>query len=234
MFLDIIQSVCKRVGLSEPNAAISNTDENIIRLVELANEEGEDLANIYRWQRLCNEATFTSTATESQGAITTLAGADFNYLAADTVWDRSQNRPILPLTDVEWQQMKSNSVTGPYSNFRIRGNNFIVLPTMTAGHTVAFEWYSKNWCASSDGTGQSEWAADADVGVVDEGIMKLGLVWRWKRTQGLDYAEDFNTYQLRVANAASRDGAKKKLRLSNNEMGRLLSNFNVSEGSWAL
>lgn len=229
-FLGMIQSVARRVGLVAPTAAIGNTDENVIRLVELANQEGDDLSNIYRWQRLCNEATFTSVATESQGSILTLAGTDFNYLANDTVWDRTQNRPVIPVTDVEWQRMKASSVTGPYYNFRIRGNLFVVLPTPSAGHTIAFEWYSKNWCSGS--AGQSAWALDTDVGVLDEDVMKLGILWRWKAVQGLDYAEDFQTYQLRVQNNAARDGAKRKLSLTVTPGLRLMSNMNVSEGSW--
>jgi hypothetical protein len=232
MFLALIQAVAKRAGLASPTVAIGNTDENIVRLVELANAEGDDLANIYRWQRLCREATHTSLATESQGLITAIAGSDFNYLAADTFWDRSQNRQLFPVTDVEWQRMKSSSVTGPYSSFRIRGNELLMLPTPSAGHTLAFEWYSKNWCSSAGGTGQSAWASDTDLGVLEEDVMKLGILWRWKAAQGLDYAEDFQTYQLRVQNAASRDGAKGRLKLTVGSGGRLLSNMNVSEGSW--
>lgn len=231
-FLAIVQNSCLRVGLASPNVAYTSTDENVKRMVALANAEGEDLANIYRWQRLCNESTFTSVATESQGAITTLAGASFNYLASDTVWNRTKKRAMAPCSDIEWQAMMANSVTGPYERFRIRGNTFRVIPTMAAGDTVAFEWYSKNFCQSSGGTGQSAWAADEDTGVLDEGLMTLGLIWRWKAVQGLDYSEDFETYSVRVANASSRDGAKKRLVLSHSRNFRLLSNYNVQEGSF--
>lgn len=231
-FLTIVQNACLRVGLSSPNAAISNTDDNVKRMVSLATEEGEDLANLYRWQRLCNESTFVSTAAESQGAITTLAGTDFNYIANDTVWNRTKNRQMFPCTDAEWQAMKANNVTGPYEKFRIRGNTFRVIPTMTAGETVAFEWYSKNFCESSGGTGQSAWAADTDTGVLDEGIMTLGIIWRWKAVMGLDYSEDFSKYEVRVVNATARDGAKKRLVLSHSKNFRLIGNYNIQEGSF--
>jgi hypothetical protein len=233
--LTIVAAASLRVGISEPSTVISNTDENVVRMLALANEEGEELANVYRWQRLCTESTFTSVATESQGVITTLAASDFNYLANDTVWNRTVMRQMHPVTDVEWQLMKARVVSSMPFYFRIRGNTFRVIPTMTAGQTVAFEWYSKNWCSDVTGaTTRSAWSVDTDIGILDEGLMKLGLVWRWKRTQGLDYAEDFNAYQLRVQNAASRDGAKQHLRLTTGGSGRLLSNYNVAEGSWSL
>jgi hypothetical protein len=34
------------------------------------------------------------------------------------------------------------------------------------------------------------------------------LRWRWKKEHGLEYAEDFRTYEGEVANALGRDGGK--------------------------
>lgn len=231
--LSMIGQAAKRLGLTAPSAVIGNTNKEVIQLLNLANEEGDDLAQRHRWQRLINESTFTSVATESQGAMTTLAGAAFGWICNDTVWNRSRNRKMFPVDDTQWQAMKSNTITGPDEYFRIRGNNFIVIPTMTAGHTVAFEWVSKNWCQSSGGTGQSAWTADTDTGVLSETLMLQGVIWRFKKYKGLDYAEDFNQYEAMVANAVARDGAKKRLATSGPVTTRFLDRRSVSEGSWS-
>lgn len=228
--LTLIQSACPRIGLTAPNAVMSSTDENIIRLVALANEEGDELASRCAWQTLIREATHTTLAAESQGLITVICGSDFGYIRNETFWNRTQNRRWFPVDDVRWQAMKSSSVTGPDAYFRLRGNTLRVLPTPTAGQTLAFEWVTRHWCETSGGTGQEAWAADTDVARLPEKLMLAGLVWRWKKAQGLEYAEDFAQYESRVANAIARDGAKPVLNMgSGSGVGR-----NVAEGSWSL
>lgn len=232
--LTIIQTASKRVGLTSPASAIGLTDVNVVRMIDLANEEGAELASRHRWQNLIREATHTSVATESQGAITTIAGADFGYMLDDTIWDRTSNRRWLPVDDVQWQQMKSSGITGPNVYFRLRGNSLLAIPVPTASHTIAFEWVTKNWCESSGGTGQSAWAADTDVSRLNESIMTAGVVWRWKASQGLEYAEDFRKYEILVNDAIARDGVKGHLNMGGSRAGRFIDRNNVSEGSWTL
>ena len=228
--LTIVQAASKRVGLNSPASAIGLTDDNVVRMISLANEEGAELASRHRWQNLIREATLTTVATESQGAITTIAGADFGYMLHDTIWDRTQNRRWLPCDDTQWQQMKASSITGPDIHFRLRGNSLLAIPVPAASHTVAFEWVTKNWCESSGGTGQSAWAADADVGRLDESLMTAGLIWRWKASQGLEYAEDFRKYEILVNDTIARDGVKGHIYMNGRRSGRT----NVPEGSWVL
>lgn len=232
--LTIIQDLAAEFSLSSPSTVIGNTNKEIIQLLALANEEGKNLSNRYSWQVLTSESTHTSVATESQGAMTTIAGTDFGWIKPDTMWNRTQNRKMFPVTDSDWQTMKSSGITGPVEYWRIRGGNLIVIPTMTAGETVAFEWVSKNWCESSGGTGQSRWADDTDTGKVDEYLMTCGIRWRWKKAKGLDYAEDFNTYESLVADIAARDGAKPNLNMGKGGGVSFIGNRNVQNGSWSL
>lgn len=113
--------------------------------------------------------------------MTTVAGASFDYILNQTIWDRTLLRPVFgTLTPSQWQQLKAQNVTGPWNQFRIRGGNLLFIPAPSAGDTCAFEWVSKNFCQSSGGTGQSAWTADTDTGLLSEDLMKLGLIWRWK------------------------------------------------------
>jgi hypothetical protein len=47
-----------------------------------------------------------------------------------------------------------------------------------------FEYQSTYFCQSSAGADQSAWAADTDVGVLDENLMELGVIWRFKKKNG--------------------------------------------------
>lgn len=231
--LTMIQGVTRKIGVAVPTAIVTSTDEQILRLLSVANDEGKELAQRHDWQVLVNEATHTTLATESQGLITTIAGADFLHIIPDTVYNRSLSRQLMPVTPRQWQQMKSNNITGPNLYYLLRGNYLRILPTPAAGDTLAFEWASKNWCETSGGTGQSEWGADSDVGRLSEDIMGLGVVWRWKRINGFDYAQEFQSYETQVQQAIARDGVKPNLSLR----GQTLSygnNRNLPDGSFGL
>lgn len=232
--LTLTQQVCRRIGINAPAGVSASSDPQIIQLMALANEEGQDLATRYPWQALQNESTFTTVATESQGAITTLAASDFRYVLNDIMWDRTLLRPVFgPLAPQQWQELKARNVTGPYCQFRIRGGLLRFIPTPVAGDTVAFEWISKNWVTVSAGGTSATWTADADTGLIDEEAMQQGLIWRWKSAKGLAYEEDFAKYERTVADLMARDGGKPILDMGG-ATGYWPAGIFVSLGSWNL
>lgn len=233
--LTLVQKACTRIGITKPTAIVSSSDEQVIQLLGLANEEGDELAARYRWQNLTKEATFTTVATESQGSITTIAGTDFRYILNDTIWDRTLRRPIFgPLIASQWQQLKAQNMQGPWYQFRIRGNLLLFIPVPTAGDSCNFEWISRNWCQDSGATTTyAAWNADTDTGLIDEDVMAMGLIWRWKAAKGLDYGEDFNKYERRVADLMAQDAGKQKLNLEGFSFD-LYPGIVVPSGSWQI
>lgn len=224
--------VCRRIGLAVPSSVSSSSDPAIVQLMALANEEGQDLSARYPWQALINESSFTTVAVEAQGAMTTLAGTDFRYILNDVMWDRTLKRPIVgPSNPQDWQMMKAQAVTGPFIQFRIRGGSLKFIPVPTAGDSVYFEWISKNWVTVALGGTSSTWTADADTGLLDEEIMAQGVMWRWKASKGVEYAEDFNKYERLVADQMARDGGKSTLNLGGGSDG-YPPVIMVPTGSW--
>lgn len=232
--LSIIQTVTARLGLSTTNSAVGATDAQIQQVVALCNEEGQELAARYPWTALQNETSLTTLAAEDQGVMTTLAPG-LNYIINDTIWNRTLKRPVFgPKTPQTWQQNKAFAIAGPWSNFRIKGGHLYMYPPPVAGQSCYFEYISKNWCTDSTGaTGYSAWNDDADVPVLDEQLIVLGTIWRFKKTKGFEYAEDFNTYERRVLDAMARDGGKDWLSLTNTKYD-IYPGVVVPSGSWSL
>lgn len=227
--LSMIQTACRRLGLPAPSAAVTSTDQQVLQFLNLLNEEGEELAERYPWQVLQAEATFTTAATESQGALSTLAPG-FKYVLNDTIWNRTETRPLVgPLSPSGWQQRKGSNVTGPYSEYRIRGNELLLIPAPAAGLTVAFEYQSKNWVSLAAGSTASAFETDSDTALLDEQLMTQGLIWRFKAAKGFDYDEDFSKYERRVTDAMGRDGTKPVLNAGG---GPARMGLIVPEGSW--
>lgn len=219
--LTLIQPAALRFGLTSPSVAASSTDQNITQMVGFANEEGQELAARHPWQALRYEANFTTLAAEDQGSIKTIAlavnaQAPFSYLYNETIWNRSQKRPIFgPKSPAEWQQLKAQFVQGPWYQFIIRGDHILFTPIATAGQSCYFEYITNNWATNAAGTvGKSSFTADDDVAVLNERLITLGIIWRFQQAKGLDYTASYEKYEAAVIDAMARDGGKPTLSLS--------------------
>ena len=233
--LTTVQHFYRRTGLPRPTTVYGNTDPQVLQVMALLEEEGNDLAARGAWEALTVEATHTSLAAEDQGAIATLASRGFRYIKNDTIWDRTDKLPIYgPLNGREWQAVKGFGSSGPRYRYRIRNGKLLVNPTPTAGHTWAFEYGSQHWILGADGTTYKQYfTLDTDTMLLPETLLLMGLRWRWKKEKGLDYAEDFRTYEMQVKDALGRDGGKKTLAMDGEPHAPAPGVF-VPEGSWSL
>lgn len=205
----LCQAAARQLNVAVPTAFVSSTDETAALLLRLATEEGVSLMRRYPWQAITAEHTFTTVAADEQ---TSSIPTDFDRMLPETMFNRGTRRRVAgPLSAEEWQQTKATLVTYVNPTFRLRGGTILMSPNPPAGETIAYEYVSKNFCASAGGTAQADWVADSDVGRLDEGLMTLGLVWRFRQVKGLSYAEDMQLYERRVSDAEMRDGVKPRI-----------------------
>jgi hypothetical protein len=203
--LSIVRNASDRLGLTRPSSVVASTDQTALTLLGLAQEEGKALAGRHTWQVFQTEYTFPTV----DGTASYALPAGFDSLIKDTVFNRTRRRRMQgDLTPAQWQETQASLVTMVNPAFRIRGNLFYISPTPSAVETVAYEYISKNWCQSVGLTGQSAWAADTDTGILDEELTTLGIIWRFKYAKGLDYAEAMSNYEIEVAKAIFKDGAR--------------------------
>ena len=232
--LTVIQYVCGRTNIPKPSAVMANiADTQLLQLVSLLEEEGRDLSQRGHWQGITFEATHTTTAAEDQGTVVSIATNGFRAIKNGTFWDRSANLQILgPLTDEEWQRLKAMSTSGPRYHYRIRGGKLLINPVPTASLSWAFEYISKNWILGVDGvTYKQYFTLDTDTILLPEELVIMGLRWRWKKEKGLDYAEDFETYEKQVKQALGEDGGKPRLYMAGGPRDAQPGVF-VPQGSW--
>lgn len=208
--LQIIQRVCRLVALPVPTEVVTSTDLVVQQLYELANEEGEELADGFDWQRLRRQHLFTTVATAAQSSA---VPTDFNRFISNTFFNRSTRRSVLgPITPQQWQAIQAQpQLNRVFLAFIERDDQFLITPSPGSGETIAYEYVSKNWARSAAGSAQSMFLADTDETYLDERLFILGVRWRWKAANGLDYAEDFKTYQLEKTQKSARDGGNTEI-----------------------
>lgn len=214
--LDMIQDISDEIGLTRPIAIVSSTDQTVRTVLALANREGKILAKRWAWQAMVKTATWTTLAAQSQGTVETLAPG-FAYMLNETQWLRGQRRPMGgPISAQGWEQLLGTTALGPYPSYRILADQFQMQPIPAAGVSAAFEYVSRNWCQSNASVGQSKWASDTDTGILSEDLMGLGIQWRFKKSKGFAYDEDFRDYEEQVTAAISREGGRRTLTLDGN------------------
>jgi hypothetical protein len=226
----ILNSVCDEIGIGRPTTYFGNTDPTARQLVALAQTECEDLMSRTRWENLIREATHTTLAAESQGAIATIAPG-FRSFIARTQWNRTRQWPLGgPDSPQMWQTRQATVNTGVFNNFRLRGGLLMITPAPPAGETIAFEYNSEYFCESGAGTDQTAWTADTDVPLLTARLIKWGLIWRFRKAKGLDYGEDFRLYEERVVDAIAQDGSAPVLDMS--DPVDYVPQIVAPEGSW--
>lgn len=200
-------------GLTAPATIIGSLDPNVPLLLRLAQQEGRELARRHDWQALRVAYTVATLAAQAQTDFPT----DFDRLMPyPELWNRTRSQKYLgPVGARQWQQILSSGMSGGVPGWWcIIGGVLQITPAPTAGETLAFDYMSKNWAASAAGGAKAKFELDTDVARIPERLITLGIVWRWKKSKGFDYAEDMATYEREVEREASNDGGLGMLQLS--------------------
>jgi hypothetical protein len=212
--LSICQDAASDLGLRQPAAIVGSTDLTAQKLFRFANSGGKQLARYHDWQALTVEQTFTTLAQVVQ--TDALDPDDYDRMIYNPeVWNRSQDlRYAGPTPQRVWQQLQTGIVSGGLVGWwRIKGGQLNIYPAPSAGETLAFEYVSKRWARSSGGTEQEKFEADTDTTVLDEDLLTLEIIWRFRHSRGFaQYAEDMATCEREKEKAASRDRGTGRIR----------------------
>lgn len=191
--LTIVQDVQSELGLNQSSAIEGTLDNTAKLLLALLNREGRHLVKAYNFQTQVRTASLTTLAAEDQGAIATIAPSGFARFVPDTMYDETADVPVLgPDTGQQWRWRHAHNLTGPYSKFRVINNHLYFYPAPSAGHTVKFEYLSKNWCEDNLGVDKEEMTADDDVELLDHDLLVEGVTIRYLQRNGLPF--DTSTY----------------------------------------
>lgn len=225
--LSIVQDACDDIGFPSPASVVGNSDAD--QYLRLLNREGEALSR-WPWQALIKEDTITLSTADQDYALAT----DFRYILPETQWNRDDRRQLVWLNSEEWQFFKGwTTVNGLNLRARIRNNELEFEQTIASGDngkTIAYEYVSKYWTEDSGSTAQQKFAADTDTSVLDEEILTLGLIWRFRKSKGLNFEADLIEYNRQVELAKAHDGAARMLRLGRAVRQHL--GVNIPEGNY--
>jgi hypothetical protein len=230
--LSVIQDAATDLNLSRPSSVINSTDQQVIQLLSLLKRDGLDLVRRFDWQVLLTEATFTTVATQAQTTLATVA-PDFFRIVDDTMFNRTQMWKVFgPLSPQEWQRRLSlGAQVGVNNAFRIYGNSIYFYPVPEAGDSIYFEYVSNKWVAAVDTTAKAAFTVDTDTARLDEDILTLGVKWRFLKAKGLDYSEEFRSYEAALESVFGADGGRGPVDMTGDTLAEWTL---IPDGNWAI
>jgi hypothetical protein len=206
--LTVVQQVCPVIGVVVPQSVFSNIAANrtMQEMLALANEAAQTIAYDTRdWTKLRTTVVYAGDGT------TTAFNLPANYkrmLLTSNLWlSTSAQQPATFVADPdEWIKRRlyplAYSVWGEWT---MMGGQIHIFPAMAAGVQASFVYLDKNCIDLASGGHGDNFMSDNDSFTLDERVLKLGMIWRWKSQKGTAYAEDMGTYGDALNSVAGRD-----------------------------
>ena len=196
--LGIARDAMGEVGVPLPSSIAGSTDPRAVSLLALAKRELYTLSTRKWWPCLIYSTTFNTVVGQEQYDLP----VDFGALVPATHYINSRPEELRgSLGPHDWSRDKAYGSIFSIPGFRIFGatKKVSIVPVPTAVETYGYEYRTKYFAtAAGTGSGKETFTSDDDTPVVPGDLIKLGIVWRYKRSRGFDYAEDFREYQEMV------------------------------------
>jgi hypothetical protein len=193
--LEIVQDACYGpIGLTPPTAVAASTDGIARRMLRFVNMEGTSLIEEVAWEQLTVIETFaTDTVNTAQAAV---PPADWQRLTPEcSFWDVALRRPLIgPVSKDVWVKLVSDNLGSVDRYWTMIGGVLNIFPVSGSADTIRYPYQKKNWVVDVDDMEKERFTADTDVPLIPDKLLELGLIWRWKSSVGLDFAEDMANY----------------------------------------
>ena len=188
--LTACKALAKNVGLAVPDAVVTSTAREWVEALQFANETGEELARRVDWPELRATQTLTGDGTDQTYSL----AAAFDHLpeSGAVIVGTSILRP---LSQAEWQTLTMAEGTPRY--YLLEDDQIRLFPYLATSSTATLNYQSNAFCSAG-----SAFAADDNTLTIDEDLFTKGLIVRWRRQKGMDYADYEAEYEAAIQDLA--------------------------------
>jgi len=213
--LSACQSAAIRLIGKKPTTIFSATDTFSLQLQDLSNEVARDIAKSQDWQALIKVYLITGDGTTKEFPLP----SDYDRMLVDTNlydalnWAWGYKRIINPS---DWLQYEIYDwqliVPGAWT---ILGGEFRFVPAPYDGAEAKFVYISRNIVTAADGTTKQFFTKDDDTFVLDERLLTLGLIWKWREMEGMDATNAQSDFQKAFDEVSGRDKGARIITVGN-------------------
>lgn len=212
--LSAAQSAMVRLVGQKPTTLFSSPQQMEMEIADLSTDVAVDICRSHDWRSLTKIHTITGDGVETSFPLP----ADYDRIvlaqgiadANSWLWGYTQVQSL-----AEWMVITSSGFTAITPGWWIiLDGEMQFSPAPPASSPARFAYVSKyiGTAPSNAGTPIAAFSNDTDLFALDERLLTLGLIWRWKAQKGLEYAEDMANYEKALSEKQSRDTGSQAIR----------------------
>lgn len=193
--LQIAQDAADICAVQRPTSLFNTNMQNDQLFASVVKSTLDSLMRHADWQAITRDTSFTTSQGQTEYLLDNIA-PDFHCLVGETLYIEDNMRFVIgAITEERWAREKQFHVPEIDVLFKIQNNK--IKFAKDVGATTFHLTYKSNAVCYDAVTEQpkSNITANTDVPVFDPYLVKLGIIWRWNKRSGLDYAEEYNEYQ---------------------------------------
>ncbi len=222
--LSVIQDACAQgLGLEVPDEVFASTDRSMIEMQRIANEMARRITDSYDWQDLCKIETITGDGSTTANDLP----SDYRRMLKEAkVWSSSLETSLSHIQSLDkWLELDVQSFDFVINAWTIYGGQMHIKPALASAVTAKYFYVRNTIVTASDASLKTTFTLDDDVFALNEDLLKLGIIWRWKEYKKLDYAEDLADYEELKERLIIADKGSKQIRVGRP---RLPSNVSIA------
>lgn len=218
--LEVAQRAALKCGFDVP-ASLTGTERTTVAIVEVLNEAGRQIRDDYDWQSLKGTHRLTGDGVTEEFDLPT----DYARMSKNmAIWP--SDTPAWPLdhiSDVDlWLSFNAQNYASANGRWTIYGDEMHIKPAPGDAVTLDF-FYIKDGIFVAGDTPGPRITNGSDTFKLDENLLKLCFIYKWKQANGQTYAAELNDYQDALSVKIGGDKGPRML-----AMGRRTSNYDVS------
>ena len=183
----------------EPTTLFSTTDGFAKELRVQANQSAVAIMKAYDWQVLTKRATITGDGSDTSFPLP----SDYDRMAAKTnLASSSTNVDLVKATDLDqWDYFLNHMSTTTPGYWIVLGGELQVMPAPATDVVHSYYYISRNVVSGN----QSSFTADTDTFLLPERLLTLSIIWRWRASKRLEYAEDMRNFEIALSEETATD-----------------------------
>lgn len=210
--LSACQSAMVRLVGRKPTTIFGSQDQMEVEIADLATDVAVDIMKAHDWRALTTLHTLTGDGVETEFELP----SDFDRIVlaqrvTDTnnwLWGYSAVQSL-----DEWMTITNSGFAAITPGWWIiLAGKMQFSPAPTSGAPARLAYISNNIGRSATDAAISAFSKDDDSFVLEDRLLTLGLIWRWKAQKGLEYAEDMASYEAALSQNAARDKGSQAIR----------------------
>lgn len=203
-FLKAAQSASLRLIGRKPSTFFSSQDVFEQEMCDLGNDVATDLMKSYDWRVLTKTYSIAGDGSTTEydlpddydrmpkkAAITRANWFDWNYTQTNDL--------------DEWRSLLNGALAISPGFWIVLDGKFQFHPAISAGETAEIFYISKNIVESSAGVQKPQFTTDEDALRVDERLLTLGIIWKWRELKGMPRPGDQENFEKAFAEITSNE-----------------------------